>query len=365
MGCVSSKQAVSTNDDTLFKLAPSSFAVFDINAVQEPWLKPIDLDSGDVDVDHLQKPTHVPAPILEKLNKLEFNGINTAPGQTWDEISKALQDSINNKILDDDAKSSPPKPQLDDKSYSSLMKKPRRKSKSFHTLEDLDDTKVTFTESKSKPASAVAVGLNKKAESTGTGISRSVKENIFIMQDRLEKEKEGKQAQFDRLMQIRRDPLSQFPQKCPPGGTDSLILYTTTLRGVRRTFEDCTRVRNILELHGVIFDERDVSLHGEFLVELKELMGEELSVPRVFLKGRYLGGVDEVSELNETGRLGRLLTAARVERGLGRQVCEGCGGARFVPCMDCGGSCKVYNEGVKERCGECNENGLIHCPACN
>lgn len=85
---------------------------------------------------------------------------------------------------------------------------------------------------------------------------------------------------------------------------------------------------------------------------------------QVFVKGRHLGGVDELMEINETGRFGRMLMLAGIERGPGRQLCEGCGGARFVPCLDCGGSCKVVVGDGKERCGSCNENGLVHCPAC-
>lgn len=82
---------------------------------------------------------------------------------------------------------------------------------------------------------------------------------------------------------------------------------------------------------------------------------------------RYVGGVEEVVGMNEMGRLGRLLRAARVERGVGWKACEGCGGARFVPCLECGGSCKLILKGdiIKERCPKCNENGLIHCPACH
>ncbi|MCD7450880.1 hypothetical protein HAX54_008940 [Datura stramonium] len=111
-----------------------------------------------------------------------------------------------------------------------------------------------------------------------------------------------------------------------------------------------------LEPHWVVFDERDVALHGEFRQELKELLGEDASVPRLFVKGRYIGGVEEVVNLMRIKWLGRILNWAKVERGVGRLGCEGCGGVRFVPCFDCGGSCKVVNEDVKERCPKCNEN---------
>lgn len=145
------------------------------------------------------------------------------------------------------------------------------------------------------------------------------------------------------------------------------MLYTTTMRGVRRTFEDCERVRTALDGWRVAVDERDVALHGGYLAELRLLLGEGVAVPRLFLKGRYLGGVEEVVELNESGQLGELLDSSGVGRGLGRRTCEGCGGARFVPCLRCNGSCKVVDKDGNGpvRCGLCNENGLVHCPLCH
>ncbi|KAL5808229.1 hypothetical protein ACOSQ3_028920 [Xanthoceras sorbifolium] len=159
------------------------------------------------------------------------------------------------------------------------------------------------------------------------------------------------------------DPLNDFPEKCPPDGADSIVIYTTSTRGVRRTWDDCYLVRSIFELHGVVVDERDLSLHGAFRSELRKLLDEERpSVPQVFLKGRYIGGAKELGELNESGKLGRMLRWARVEKG--SQQCEGCGGSRFVPCLDCGGSCRVVVNGREKRCEKCNENGLVRCQSC-
>ncbi|KAJ4711863.1 Glutaredoxin [Melia azedarach] len=366
MGCASSKRIEATID--IYRPAPASFAVFDINAIQEPWLT-----ADNTTQEQQEKPAHVPAPILEKLNKFESD----AP-HSWDEVRKALEDlkpSINNSNgTIAAAAATPPKPVNVSVPIQKQNQNQPRKSLSFHTLEELDEklsakpakdlrktesmrsdtkekTKMTNDESRLE-----AVARTEKGEGF-----KSVKDNIFIVKDRMEREREGRQANYDKL---RRDPLSDFPEKCPPGGADSVVVYTTSLRGVRRTFEDCSRVRSIFEVNNVVMDERDVSLHGDFLNELKDLVGEEASVPRVFVKGRYIGGADELTGLNESGKLGRILRSARVEIGIGRQACEGCGGARFVPCLDCGGSCKVLVNGEKERCGKCNENGLIHCPAC-
>ncbi|XP_059640991.1 uncharacterized protein LOC132283112 [Cornus florida] len=383
MGCASSRRIEATVD--AYRPAPASFAVFNINDIEEPWIM---VDGAHQQ--HQEKPTHVPATILEKLNKLESD-----TPHSWDEVSKALEDHLKPTLHNP----TPPAPNQNPKppttppaqdSPDQPLKNVPRKSFSFHTLEELD-AKLTFkpnelrkTESMNelnKARSSVKTELKKatnsiKTESrvgvvpatesrvgvipaTESGGYKPVKENIFIVRDKLEREKEGKAP-----ILAKRDPLSDYPEKCPPGGSEAVVLYTTSLGGVRRTYEDCNRARSILEFHRVVFDERDVSLHGEFRSELRELLGEEASVPRLFLKGRYVGGVEEVVSLNETGRLGKMMSWARVERGVGRQACEGCGGARFVPCLDCGGSCKLVIGDKKERCPNCNENGLVHCPLC-
>ncbi|XP_030448930.1 uncharacterized protein At3g28850 [Syzygium oleosum] len=158
--------------------------------------------------------------------------------------------------------------------------------------------------------------------------------------------------------------LRAFQQKCPRGGDNVVVIYTTTLRGIRKTFEDCNAVRSVMESHCVQMQERDVSMDSGYKEELRKLMGsKEVKVPLVFVKGRLIGGADEVVKLEEEGKLGILLD------GIPRtslSCCEGCGGVRFVMCMECSGSCKVFDKEEKKvfKCGECNENGLIHCPIC-
>ncbi|XP_073042798.1 uncharacterized protein [Primulina eburnea] len=359
MGCTSSK-SIDVAAAGVYRLPPSSFAVFDINAIEEPWLNSCEPQ------DQRKQPSQLPAPILEKLDAIE-----DAP-RTWEEVSKAMEDlkpKLNSvPILQASMKPVNPTPPAQENPAEKGESQP--KSLTFHTLEELE-AKISSKES-SKPAESKRVAELKKFNPTKSDplidsrnginhldVSKSLKDNIFIKRDKLEREKEGKTGGF-----VKRDPLADFEERCPPDGDESVVLYTTSLGGVRRTYEDCNIVRTLMETHRIVFDERDISLHGGFLNELKELLGEGVSVPRVFVKGRYLGGVEEVVHLNETGRLPRILNWARVERGVGRLGCEGCGGARFVPCLECGGSCKIVVERKKERCGVCNENGLVHCPAC-
>eukprot|EP00249_Psilotum_nudum_P016485 c25848_g1_i2 orf=349-2007(-) len=166
------------------------------------------------------------------------------------------------------------------------------------------------------------------------------------------------------------DPFSIYEKICPPHGENSVVAYITSLRGIRRTYEDCNSLRLLLHSFGVIVDERDVSMHLAFRNELRELMGKSVTVPRLFIKGRYIGGGEEVRQLHEEGKLAELLDG--IPREAIGKVCHGCGGARFVPCSKCRGSCKIVdaansnrNAAVVSRCPDCNENGLIHCLICS
>ncbi|GAB4834582.1 hypothetical protein Ancab_032841 [Ancistrocladus abbreviatus] len=82
MRCASSKKIGAATPDVY---SPSTtFAVFDINAIEERWLK-----LGTPHQHNQDKSSHVPPPILEKLSSFEQQP-SDAP-RTWDEISKALE----------------------------------------------------------------------------------------------------------------------------------------------------------------------------------------------------------------------------------------------------------------------------------
>lgn len=159
---------------------------------------------------------------------------------------------------------------------------------------------------------------------------------------------------------------------CPfrlPGTEDRVVIYFTSLRGIRRTYADCCAVRMIFKGFRVNLDERDISMDSAYKKELQSVLGEKtVSLPQVFIKEKYIGGADVVRQLNEAGELAKMLKGLpirAVKPGLG-YICEGCGDARFVPCSNCSGSRKIFDEDDEQlkRCPECNENGLIRCPEC-
>lgn len=177
--------------------------------------------------------------------------------------------------------------------------------------------------------------------------------------------------------------MDMFERRCPPGGEQAVVLYTTTLRGIRKTFEDCNAVRAALEGLGVWVRERDVSMDMGFREELRNLMsgtndgGGGALVPRLFVRGRYIGGAEEVLRIHEEGGLAKLVEGLPKAR-CGGGACDGCGGARFLPCFQCSGSRKVVATVAEDeklggagrdrievvRCPDCNENGLVLCPIC-
>ncbi|KAL3719124.1 hypothetical protein ACJRO7_004125 [Eucalyptus globulus] len=150
-----------------------------------------------------------------------------------------------------------------------------------------------------------------------------------------------------------------------PGTGDRIVVYFTSLHGIRRTYEDCYAVRTIFRGFRVWVDERDVSMDLAYKKELQSVLGEKrVSLPQVFIGGTYVGGADAIRQMYETGELAKILE--RFPKKAPGFVCEGCGDERFVPCTNCDGSRKVFDEdeGVLERCLECNENGLMRCPEC-
>ncbi|KAG9333341.1 hypothetical protein JZ751_012808 [Albula glossodonta] len=150
-----------------------------------------------------------------------------------------------------------------------------------------------------------------------------------------------------------------------------IVIYTTSFRVVRTTFERCELVRKIFQNHRVKFLEKNIALNSEYGKDLEERckrVGEPPSLPVVFIDGRYLGGAEKILDMNESGELQDLLT--KIERVQHPHGCPMCGGFAFVPCPACHGSKmsvfrNCFTDDFKAlRCTACNENGLQPCPSC-
>ncbi|KAJ9160370.1 hypothetical protein P3X46_025778 [Hevea brasiliensis] len=94
----------------------------------------------------------------------------------------------------------------------------------------------------------------------------------------------------------------------PNHGYHHITLYFTSLRIVRKTFEDCRTVRSILRGLRVPVDERDLSIDSRYLDELQRISGsKKVSLPVVFIGGKHVGGAKEIKEMNESGELRKLI----------------------------------------------------------
>ncbi|XP_031159299.1 glutaredoxin domain-containing cysteine-rich protein 1 [Sander lucioperca] len=151
-----------------------------------------------------------------------------------------------------------------------------------------------------------------------------------------------------------------------------IVIYTTSFRVVRTTFERCELVRKIFQNHRVKFVERNIALDIEYGKELEERckrVGEPPSLPVVFIDGHYLGGAEKILGMNESGELQDLLT--KIERVQQPQTCQTCGGFAFIPCPMCHGSKmsvfrNCFTDSFKAlKCTSCNENGLQPCVSCS
>ncbi|XP_028272759.1 glutaredoxin domain-containing cysteine-rich protein 1 [Parambassis ranga] len=151
-----------------------------------------------------------------------------------------------------------------------------------------------------------------------------------------------------------------------------IVIYTTSFRVVRTTFERCELVRKIFQNHRVKFVEKNIALDSEYGKELEERcrrVGEPPSLPVVFIDGHYLGGAEKILGMNESGELQDLLT--KIERVQHPQTCQTCGGFAFIPCPTCHGSKmsvfrNCFTDSFKAlKCTSCNENGLQACASCS
>ena len=77
-------------------------------------------------------------------------------------------------------------------------------------------------------------------------------------------------------------------------------IYTTPWCGY------CARAKGLLEKKGAAYDEMDVMEDSAKRSEMRE-RSRRSTVPQIFINGQYIGGSDELVDLEQQGKLDALL----------------------------------------------------------
>jgi glutaredoxin 3 len=77
-------------------------------------------------------------------------------------------------------------------------------------------------------------------------------------------------------------------------------IYTTPFCGY------CARAKSLLDKKGAAYEEMDVMMDEKKRAEMRN-RAKRSTVPQIFINGQYIGGSDELSELEQMGKLDSLL----------------------------------------------------------
>lgn len=104
------------------------------------------------------------------------------------------------------------------------------------------------------------------------------------------------------------EPSKEYVRLSNDSDGSRVTLHFTSLRGIRKSFEDCCFVRMTHSGFRVSVDERDISMDLSYTEELQSLLKRKpLTLPQVFIRGNRVGGAEKIKQLNEAGELGKLL----------------------------------------------------------
>lgn len=145
-----------------------------------------------------------------------------------------------------------------------------------------------------------------------------------------------------------------------------VVFYSTSSQTDVHAYEDSNAVRAILiSLVGASFDEKSVSQHPEYEQELKSALNTPTAlVPTVYVRGRFIAGVDNILNLYKKGALGSMLSDT-LAHGLKPTAPCICRGGKFLICPVCKGKRRLARQGEDSvLCRHCSGTGLIKCPTC-
>ena len=82
-----------------------------------------------------------------------------------------------------------------------------------------------------------------------------------------------------------------------------VTVYSTTLCPF------CWRAKRLLDVKGVSYEEINIMDNPGLRSEMASRAGGESTVPQIFIAGQHIGGSDELTALEKTGKLDLLLNA--------------------------------------------------------
>lgn len=71
----------------------------------------------------------------------------------------------------------------------------------------------------------------------------------------------------------------------------------------------CEMAKRLLERRGMEYSEIDVSVDRGALADMIGRSGGRMTFPQIFIRGRHIGGFDELAGLDRRGALDELLAA--------------------------------------------------------
>lgn len=69
----------------------------------------------------------------------------------------------------------------------------------------------------------------------------------------------------------------------------------------------CFRAKSLLTSKNVEFEETDITMGGAKRQEMIQRAGGATTVPQIFINDRHIGGSDDLSDLEQSGKLDSLL----------------------------------------------------------
>lgn len=151
-------------------------------------------------------------------------------------------------------------------------------------------------------------------------------------------------------------------------GRANVVFYSLTTQANPKMYADCNQVRKILQsLVGVSYDERSISELPEHKQELSCALNISAAiVPTIFVKGKYLVGIDSIIQLYLKGLLDSMLQEAVSFGSKKTSMHCTCRGSNFSSCPFCKGRRKLSRVGEGTvLCRYCSGTGFVNCLSCS